>query len=119
MYIGCPCRDSGDPDFVPTIFSYTPVGKKTDYVLQAKVERHQRLVERYYAKKKTIAAESLRSLNFIHLKRAMCLELQHRHTEVCVILQHRQTLMFQFCKGYWKRTDTLKSSLIHFRKVLF
>ncbi|KAL3880033.1 hypothetical protein ACJMK2_032305 [Sinanodonta woodiana] len=59
---GCSSRDSGDPDFVPTIFSYTPVGKKNDYVLQAKVQWHQRLVERDYAKQKTIAAKALLSL---------------------------------------------------------
>ncbi|KAL3863706.1 hypothetical protein ACJMK2_005453 [Sinanodonta woodiana] len=51
---GGPSRDLGDPDFVPTMFSYTPVGKNNDYLLQAK---------ELFNRQKTIADEVLLSLN--------------------------------------------------------
>ena len=46
--------DPTDPDHVPSIFSYTPVTKKQETVLQKKVDRHQRLNERNHNKKRSV-----------------------------------------------------------------
>ena len=54
--------DPTDPDHVPSIFSYTPVTKKQETVLQKKVDRHQRLNERNHNKKRSVAASALLDL---------------------------------------------------------
>ncbi|KAL3890276.1 hypothetical protein ACJMK2_002562 [Sinanodonta woodiana] len=55
-------QDSGDSDFVPTIFSYTPGCKQNDYVLRPKSSGISVWLRRTM-QKKTIAAEALLSPN--------------------------------------------------------
>lgn len=61
-FAGQPSRNPSDPDYVPSIFSYTPLRKKDENILQAKVERHQRIVEREQKKDRSTAAQALLKL---------------------------------------------------------
>ncbi|XP_062602798.1 THAP domain-containing protein 2-like [Saccostrea cucullata] len=57
---GQPSRDPINPDFVPTIFSHRPVPES---ILQEKVQRHQRLLDRKENIAKNESAQVLLSLS--------------------------------------------------------
>jgi hypothetical protein len=61
-FTGQPFRNPSDPDYVPSIFSYTPLRKKDENIIQAKVERHQGIVEREHQKDRSAAAQVLLKL---------------------------------------------------------
>jgi hypothetical protein len=61
-FTGQPSRNPSDPDYVPSIFSYTPLRKKDENIIQAKVERHQGIVEREHQKDRSAAAQVLLKL---------------------------------------------------------
>ena len=54
--------DPTDPDYVPSIFSFTPITKKRDTVIKTKVDRHLRLKERNHQKNRSEAARALLNL---------------------------------------------------------
>lgn len=60
MVIGQPLRDPTNPDFVPTVFSHRAVPES---ILQEKVQRHQRLLERKENIAKNESAKVLLSLS--------------------------------------------------------
>ena len=58
-FSGRPVRDPTDPDFVPSLFSFTPATKKSERVIKDKVDRHERLQERTHQKNRKVAAAAL------------------------------------------------------------
>eukprot|EP00105_Crassostrea_gigas_P027917 XP_011449409.1 PREDICTED: THAP domain-containing protein 1-like [Crassostrea gigas] len=57
---GQPCRDPTNPDYVPSVFCHRPI---KEGVLQEKVQRHKRLVERKENIARSESAQALLTLS--------------------------------------------------------
>lgn len=60
FFIGQPCRDPTNPDYVPSVFCHRPI---KEGVLQEKVQRHKRLVERKENIARSESAQALLTLS--------------------------------------------------------